>query len=243
MRALLVDTETSGLVFGDGARVVEVAAALFDVKRASIIESFSCLIKHHENPAEHVNGIPVALLQEHGLAPEEVWERFIKLASGAECFVAHRAEFDRSFCCNSIESLGPVADDMYDPHKPWVCSKTDLQYPNGLTGESLVQLALGLGLGVASAHRAMTDVDTMARIFRRCAEIFPYIGEPVGWLEEQLRRGMRPKKRHVALVSFEQKDHAKRAGFLWDSSRREWYRFMPPEDAALLPFRVQERPI
>jgi len=238
VRVLLLDTETSGLSYAEGARVIEVACALFDCKHASVIESFSCLVRHDENGAEHVNGIPVSLLQEQGDEPGVVWCRVLELAVQADCYVAHRAEFDQSFTKSSIESMDPdwLGWENWSPSKPWVCSKTDIQYPRGLTGESLVQLALGLGLGVASAHRAMTDVDTMARVFARAAQLT----SPM-WLEEQMRRGMRPKKRHVALVRYEQRDVAKRAGFLWDDKRREWYKNMAPDDAAECNFRVVER--
>jgi DNA polymerase-3 subunit epsilon len=238
MRVLLVDTETSGLSYEDGARVVEVAAALYDTKYASVIESFSALIAHDKNEAEHVNGIPVGLLLESGDEPSPVWDRFLRLSVDAECFAAHRAEFDQGFVAKSLGALAEGGEasilENWDPSKPWTCSKTDFEYPNKLRGDSLVQLALGLGLGVSSAHRAMTDVDTMARIFLRLSQM--------GFdLESMFRRAMRPKVRVVAQVSFEQKDLAKDAGFFWDPTRREWYRRMPVEDIAALPFRAVER--
>jgi DNA polymerase-3 subunit epsilon len=250
MRILLTDVETSGLVYDDGARVIEVAAALYDTKYASVIESFSALIKHHENGAEHVNGIPVGLLQEQGASPFEVWDRFLAVFVEAECVVAHRAEFDQNLVTKSIEGMeGDLCEryDSWDPGKPWVCTKSDIEWPNKLRGDSLVQLALGLGLGVASAHRAMADVDTMARCLTRAQEVMTVewaknpCGPPSDWLEPLFRRAMRPKVRVVAMVSFEQKQLAKDAGFFWDDKRREWYRNMPREDVAALGFRAVER--
>lgn len=234
MRVMLVDTETSGLSHEAGARVVEVAAALYDTKYASVIESFSAIIRHTSNEAEHINGIPVGLLLEQGDDAAPVWDRFCDMGIEAECYAAHRAEFDQGFVAKSIADLEPDYAVNWDPHKPWVCTKSDIEYPNKLRGDSLVQLALGLGLGVASAHRAMTDVDTMARIFLRLSEM--------GFdLEALFRRGMRPKSRVVAQVSFEQKDLAKEAGFFWEPQRREWYRMMPTEDIAALPFKAVVR--
>lgn len=232
MRALLVDLETSGLHWDEGHRVVEVAAALYDTKYASVIESFSALIRHHENGAEHVNGIPVGLLLEQGDDPEPVWHRFVGLSQEAECFVAHRSEFDQGFARKSIEAI-PLED--WDPSKPWVCTKSDVEWPNKLRGDHLVQVALGLGLGVSAAHRAMVDVDTTARCLTRLSQM----GVD---LESLIRRAMRPKVRVVALVSYEQREIAKSAGFFWDDKRREWYRAMPEEDVASLSFRAVVRP-
>jgi DNA polymerase III subunit epsilon len=251
MRVLLVDTETSGLSYEEGARVVEVAAALYDTKYASVIESFSALIRHDKNEAEHVNGIPVGLLLEHGDEPGAVWCRFVDLAQEAECLVAHRAEFDQGFVQKSLDALDVPGNievwEDWNRDKSWVCTKSDIEWPNKLRGDSLVQLALGLGLGVASAHRAMADVDTMARCLTRAQEVMTveWAKDPCGssgdWLEPLFRRAMRPKVRVVALVSFEQKDLAKDAGFFWEPQRREWYRRMPAEDVSKLPFRAVER--
>jgi DNA polymerase-3 subunit epsilon len=141
-----------------------------------------------------------------------------------DCVAAHRAEFDRKF----VESAG------VEIAGPWCCTKSDFEWPNDLRGESLVQLALGLGLGVSSAHRAMTDVDTMARVLTRVHEM----GRS---LPDMFRRACRPKKRFVALVSYDSRDIAKQAGFAWDDQRREWWKAMPPQDAEELTFRVVQR--
>ena len=238
MRVLLVDTETSGLSYDEGARVIEVAAALYDTKYASVIESFSALIAHDKNEAEHVNGIPVGLLMEHGDEPGPVWDRLLRLSTEAECFCAHRAEFDQGFVAKSLGDLATHGEasilENWDPSKPWVCTKSDIEWPNKLRGDHLVQVALGLGLGVSAAHRALVDVDTMARCFTRLAQMGIE-------LEPLFRRAMRPKTRVVALVSYDQRQIAKDAGFFWDDKRREWYRAMPEEDVAALPFRAVVR--
>jgi DNA polymerase-3 subunit epsilon len=255
MRVLLVDTETSGISYDEGARVIEVAAALYDTKYASVIESFSALIKHDKNEAEHVNGIPVGLLLEQGDEPLTVWTRFAALASVAECLVAHRAEFDQGFIDKSIAVLQPTCAsiDGWDPRENvWCCTKSDFEWPNKLRGDHLVQLALGLGLGVSSAHRAMVDVDSMARILTRVQEVSRLAWfegahslqrQSLDFLEPLFRRAMRPKVRVVALVPYENRDMAKEAGFFWIPERKEWYRNMPREDIAALPFKAVERPL
>ena len=270
MLVLLCDTETNGLSFDEGACVLEVAAALFDTKHAAVVESYSSLIydgKVDKNEAEHVNGIPIELVKAEGNVPFTVWNRFASMAQQATCIVAHRAEFDQGFVDKSIAAIahdlaalrtdvdaearaGLHIEQWAALGRPWVCTKSDFEWPNKLRGDSLVQLALGLGLGVASAHRAMADVDTTARCLTRVAEILharereeiePCMVGTVDILEPLFRRAMRPKVRVVALVPFEQKDLAKQAGFFWEPSRREWYRMMPQEDIDKLNFRAVVR--
>lgn len=214
----IIDTETTGTNHATD-RVIEVAVMLFDVKRAQSVASFASLIRGPaENAAESINGIPPAMLAE-AREPERVWSAVKWIIEPAQVIVAHRAEFDRDFC----PDLG----------KPWVCSKVDIQWPGRLRGDHLVQLALALGLGVASAHRAMADVDTLARILTRVAE-------KGGDLDALLRHAMRPKERFVSLAPFEEREVVKANGFLWDPQRKVWWRDMPPEDTGALPFKVRK---
>lgn len=255
MRILIVDTETTGT---DPAtdHVIEVAAMLYDTKHASPIESFACLIKHEGNAGEKFNGIPADLLVEQGLEPESVWDRFCWLFVDAECVVAHNASFDQGFVGKSIGALQSVPDgasnlDSWDPGKPWVCTMQDVLWPGARESRSLTALALSLGLGVSHAHRAMVDVETIARCLTRANEVmrFEWLrtkAEPLppfgDFLEPMIRRGMRPKKLFYALVPYEQRQLAKDHGFQWNEQEhgKNWFRRMPPEDTAGLPFRVRE---
>jgi DNA polymerase-3 subunit epsilon len=257
MRILITDTETSGVSWDQGARVIEVAAMLYDTKHTSAIESFACLIKHHENPAEHVNGIPLGLLDEQGGDAAAVWEGFCEFLVQAECVVAHKAEFDQTFVTKSIEATMSDACDIselgefWNPQKPWVCSISDIQWPGARESRSLPALALSLGLGVSNAHRAAADVDLLARCLTRANEVmrFEWLRTKVGecpefgdFLEPMIRRGMRPKKRYVAKLPFDMNPILKQNGFGWDEPRRQWARKMSPEDVSGLPFHVTEVP-
>ncbi len=221
MQVLITDTETTGLSRDDGAVCIEVAAMVYDTKYGPI-ESYASLIEHGSNAAEHINRIQVGALN-LAMPKDNVWARIDAMIADyeIEAFVAHRAEFDQKF----FEIVTTI---------PWICTKVDIDWPGGHRGDHLVHLALAYGLGVASAHRAMTDVDHIARIFTRVAE--------TNDLEALLKRAMRPKKRFVALVAYDQRGLAKSAGFLWSETKREWYREMPPEDAEKLFFRVKESP-
>jgi len=217
--AAIIDTETGGL---DPLKhpCVEVAVMLFDVRRAQPVASFASLIRSTSNEAEFVNGIPLEMLAE-ALESDLVWRAVRWLIEPAQVIIAHRAEFDRQF----VPDLG----------KPWVCSKTDIRWGDQMRGDHLVQLALAVGVGVVTAHRAMADVDTLARIMMRIAE------RGTVDLEEMIVRAMRPKTLFYALVPYEKRQIAKDHGFLWDETKhgKNWYRYMPPEDVGALPFSVR----
>jgi DNA polymerase-3 subunit epsilon len=212
----ILDTETTALDPAKG-RCIEVAVMLYDVKHAQPAASFASLIRGSEtNEAEPINGIPGTMLPEAREA-DEVWRCVRWLLKPAQALLAHRAEFDRQF----VPDLG----------LPWVCSKSDVKWGDR-RGDHLVQLALSLGLGVASAHRAMADVDTLARILTRVAEK----GQD---LSQLLQHAMRPKKRFYSLAPFEERETVKAHGFLWSPEKKVWWRDMPSEDTATLPFGVR----
>ena len=212
----IVDTETSG-VDPTVDKVVEVAATLFDVKLGQPIASYASLIRGDTNAASAVNGIPVEMLP---TAPEAdvVWRCVRWLIEPAQVIVAHQADFDRQFC--------PPFE------KPWVCSIADIKWPGERGSRSLASLALSLGVGVASAHRAMADVDTLTRVFSRVHELKHDI-------QAMLKHALRPKMRCVSLAPFEQKDLVKSHGFVWDPKAKHWWRDVPIDDIDALPFKVR----
>jgi len=213
----LLDTETTG--FDPSVdRTIEVAVMLFDVKHAQPVASFSSLIRGEpKNESEAVNGIPPDMLPEAREA-ERVWSAARWVIEPAKVVIAHHAEFDRQF----TPDLGKI----------WCCSENDFKWPGRARGGSLVQLALSLGLGVASVHRAAADVDTLARIFTRLAER----GTD---LEALIREAMRPKVLFHSMAPYEKRDEVKAHGFRWNPDRKVWWRRMPPEDTKDLPFRVK----
>jgi len=152
---------------------------------------------------------------------ERVWSAARWIIEPAQIILAHHAEFDRQF--------------TPDLERPWVCSEEDIVWPHstkGGRGGSLAHLALSLGLGVASAHRAMTDVDTLARILTRIAEK----GHD---LQALLVHAMRPKAMFHSLAPFEKKDEVKAAGFRWEPDKKIWWRRMAIEDAQKLSFKTR----
>lgn len=217
-RILILDTETSGLSDTDVA--IEVAVALYSVKHHAVLRTFASLMYATTNPAVHINRIPVEILAEAPPA-EVIWPAIESMAASAQAVVAHNADFDRRFVPGKFLQ------------KPWVCSQDDIIWPNQSSSrEALIKLALAHDLGVSHAHRAAVDVDLLSRLFTRVAELGVDISE-------LLVRGMRPKGMYQAMVSYDDREMAKKAGFRWDAGNKTWTRKMFVEDAEALPFDVQ----
>jgi DNA polymerase III subunit epsilon len=213
----LLDTETTGT---DPAvhKTIEVAVTLFDVKLAQPVASFASLIQAESNEAFQFNGIPPEMLLEARKA-DEVWRAVKWIIGPAQAIVAHQASFDKQFC--------PPLE------RPFLCTMTDIVWPKGRRSNSLVALALSFGVGVVTAHRATADVDTLSRILTRAAE--------TGCdLEALFIHALRPKTRVIALAPYEEREIVKSFGFQWDKSTKQWWRDMPPEDIAGLPFKVRQ---
>jgi DNA polymerase III subunit epsilon len=223
-RALIFDTETTGLS-PETDRCIEYACILFDLELAVPVEAFSTLIQCDANAAESVNHIPAAALADAS-SPERAWAILHRFLDRADVVLAHRADFDRSFIPADIAKM-----------RPWCCTKFHVEWPLGKTGDHLIHLALAHGVGVVSAHRAMTDCDILARLLMRVAADGPARGWPS--LQDMIAKAMRPRVKVVSLAPFDDKDTVKAHGFAWDAAERVWWKDMPPEDVSALPFQTR----
>lgn len=223
-RCLIVDTETTGLDPATDA-VLEIGAILYDVKHQTSLVQFSTLTERRkENPAESINRIPSAALLTF-TCPVDGSAIFGSLIAAADAIVAHNAEFDASFLSGGDWTT-----------KPWLCTKSDFRWPRqSRESPSLVSLALDHGIGVSSAHRALTDCRLIAALFDRMPSAE---GGYELSLQQMFSLAMRPRATYQALVSYDDREKAKAAGFAWDPAKKRWTRRMAIEDATALPFKT-----
>jgi DNA polymerase-3 subunit epsilon len=216
---LILDTETSGF---DPAKdpLVEVACSRWSLKHGCVLDAWSTLVQGGKNGAEHVNGIRPESLAD-GMPFHNAMKVVMHKASMVDVVVAHNASFDRGF----LPDLG----------KPWVCSMDDIEWPKAKEGgfSSVVYLALANGLAVMEAHRALTDVLLLARLFERMIE------KDVD-LQAMFARAMRPKAEFLSLAPFKENDKVKAHGFRWFAEEKQWRRRMFIEDVGALPFEVRQ---
>jgi DNA polymerase-3 subunit epsilon len=216
---LLLDTETTGLS-PETDRIVEVGLVRWSVTHRAVLSTWSELVQGPDNAARGVNGIPPEALP-LGTTLERALAIIDRYAKRSDIIVAQRAEFDRSF----IEAAGLTIG-------PWVCSKFDVEWPEGKPGDGLIGLALAHGVPVTGAHRALTDCLLLARLFERVAEKHD--------VRAMLERAMLPRQTYQATVSYDDREKAKAAGFAWDGATKRWTLRLTPEAAAALPFPVVE---
>lgn len=228
-----VDVETSGLDHGKD-HLLEIACLTYDVETDQVIEAKSWLFAAPSNGAEFVNGIPLALLTRHGRSAHHVAlaaSEFAAMLNRSDAVLAWNVAFDKPWIEDFFEkNLTPLA---LACHSPWLCAMDDLTWPSRSPSRGLSAVALAHEVGLVDAHRALPDIWTMARLFRRASELGMDHARSV-------LMGLRPKAKYEALVTYPNRDLAKQASFRWDDKTKKWTRSMFRDEAQKLPFDVRE---
>ena len=217
---LILDTQTTGLTPLLG-KCIEIGAILFDVPSRAVISQLSFLVPCTEpNPVQHINNIPSQLttLQPSLLRPSlELFKNYVDLA---DLVVAHNVDFDRQWF--GIDPLPQI-------NKPWLCTMSDFSWPGTKTRPSVTAVALAHGIPVWAAHRALTDCIYLAQIFERCPD-----------LQASIENAASPRTLYQALVSFDDRQLAKDAGFAWNTDGlKRWTRKLTKPEAEALPFKTK----
>jgi DNA polymerase-3 subunit epsilon len=208
---LILDCETTG-IDPNAHSLCEVGAILFSVNHRAVIQQLSFLIPVEDNPAQGINGIPPDLTASTNAA-RYAHAVLADMAQCADAYVAHNADFDRQWIAHSL------------PDKPWICTCHGITWPGAPGAVSLTNLALAFGVPVWSVHRALSDCIYLAQVFERDAE-----------LEAHLAEGLLPQQLVAAVVSYDERELAKAAGFRWAPERRQWERKANLRQIAGFPF-------
>lgn len=231
----ILDTETTGLK----GEVIEIAAILYH-SHAGVLGQCSVVLPFDENPAEFINSIPASAgeIAAAGniLCPDLALEYLGSFLHYSDYLVAHNCEFDKARILDT-----PTLKEIhgYMASKPWIDTCHTFKWPKQTKqGQKLIELALQHGCGVSSAHRAMTDCDMIARMFDL---LKPIRRETGNLLDELIEQSQLPRQRYRALVSFDEKDKAKAAGFQWDGKSKSWWMSMTAEDATKADFDFEIR--
>lgn len=215
---LIVDLETTGLNPAED-EVIELAAALFDVKHRAVVSSVSFLLPCDQNAAEEINHIPASLSQVS--SPWRTGIAFLhELLAVSDALIAHNAAFDSQWFGRGR---------LPQVWLPWLCSMRDFEW-GSRGGANLRDLAVNNGVTVAKAHRALADVELLAGILASRED-----------LEELLEGAVAPKINVIARVTYERREEAKTRGFQWNRLTRRWEKRMTREAlaAATFPFATE----
>jgi DNA polymerase III subunit epsilon len=203
---LVVDTETNGLG-GDACEMTEVGAVL--VGGGELHDRWSSLVRCNRplgRGIQRFTGITQEMLAD---APglEEVLPPLNDLLEN-RVLVAHNAQFDRRVLRRAFELIG-----LEWPNPPVLCTAAlarkllPLQSRRGLG-----VLADALGIEVATAHRALADAETCARVLcamfpRLCANALT-VADALAITGARRRRTSGRKRRTAALTPPPQLDFA-----------------------------------
>ena len=221
---LILDTETTGLSPADSV-CIEVGAILFNVPQKAVVTQLSFVLPCLLNPAEHINHIPASVTT-LGPGPQAGLSLFMQLVEQSDAIVAHNTLFDRQWFGQGNLPALPES-------KPWICTMADVSWPKELgikNRPGVIGLALAHGVPVWAAHRALTDCIYLAQVFERCHD-----------LQGLLENAQQPRFLYRALVSYDDRQLAKDAGFSWNSDGgKTWTRKLTEAEVGDLPFSVQK---
>lgn len=209
MKLLIIDTETADTE----NTPCEISATLYEVGEYSgAIASVSSLIPVEENSAQAINGICPKLTQ----AAHPIYQRSLELLREmsvvADYAVAFNAEFDSQVVNKFFPDLISV---------PWLCAMRDFDWGyhsiNSHGGYKLTDLALWLGIGISTVHRAADDVRLLIECLNRHKNLLKLV-------ENAIALAQSPMVEIKALVSYEDRHKASKAKFAWDGERKIWYK-------------------
>ncbi len=218
---LILDTETTGLDENND-EVIEIGCILFNVHFKSVLSQLSFLLPVETNDAEFINGIPVDV--SNIMQPwKEGIKLLLKLIDSCDFIVAHNAAFDKKW-------FGKGNLPSFD--KKWICSLDDINWSfkkNMKSRPSVTDLALAFNIPVWNLHRALSDCYYISEVFKK-----------IDNLEDILLKATEPKYVYKAIVSYEDRSLAKKAGFRWNSHvQGAWTRKLSEAEATELDFKVQ----
>jgi DNA polymerase-3 subunit epsilon len=209
MKLLIIDTETTDI---NDAKVCEIAATLYQVgekiRETGAICSISTVLPVTENPAEFVNGIsPELTLNAPGWIAPIFVGTLKKMANAADYAIAFNAEFD-----------APLVDKLLNTNLNWLCAMKDFDwgYPAKNDSYKLTDLALWMGIGISTVHRAGDDVRLLVECFNRRKQQLPDIVNQAIFVSQS------PMIELKALVEYETRSLASQAKFHWDGDRKLW---------------------
>jgi DNA polymerase-3 subunit epsilon len=208
MYLLAIDIETSG-INPEEDRITEIGAVLWDVKNKRPVQMIDHLISTEETDkpikenVTKINGITDKLLTKFGDDMGFVLSRLDGMFQNADYWVAHNADFEKSF-------LYKIYPDLES--KSCIDTMKDVPYPDRMDTRKLEFLAALHGFINYFPHRALFDALTCLKLL----SYYPF--------EEILKWASAEELRIKALVSYEQRGLAKNLLYQWSPEQKIWHK-------------------
>ena len=208
MYVLGIDVETTGLNY-ESDQIIELGAVVWDTKLNKPVATMNHLIsinnRQLSDEISAITGITNSELKDFGIEEEKALNELLTLAKKCDYIVAHNGNsFDKLFIDNALNKYGLTLN------KPWIDTMFDVPFPSNIIKRKLGYLADEHNCSIAFAHRALFDVLAMLQI---CSKY--------NWVDIfELQKC--PTIKIIALVSYEERDKAKTAGFYFDRETKKW---------------------
>lgn len=210
MRILAIDTETTGLDINND-NIIELGYALYEWGvQAPLLTIGHFLIPRGAIPREstEITGITNDNCQEFGTTQYEGFERLIEVVE------KHRVDY--YLAQNGLMFDKPMLEQNFIrngltlPERVWIDTKIDLPLKKPLKSMHLNYMAAEHGFLNPFPHRALFDAMTCAKILQQYD------------IDKVLESAKSPMIEIRAVVSYEERQLAKDAGYRWDGERKFW---------------------
>lgn len=208
---LIIDTETTGLDVKKD-RVIELGAVVYDPHSHVMMSCQSNLVYEagvNVSPEiEEITGINLTMLTKSAWTYNQLCNSLDDLMAKKDIthIVAHNAtQFDLPILQSEFGRRNRVMMTL-----PIIDTYVDVPWPNSMKNKSLKYLCADHGFLNPWSHRALPDCLALMHIISK----YDY--------KKIEARAASPTVILEALVSYEDKDRAKMAGFQWNPSHKQW---------------------
>lgn len=165
MRQILLDTETTGLSWADGDRVIEIGCVeLLNRQLTGHNLHYYLKVDRESHPdALRVHGITTEFLSDKPSFAQRV-DEFLEYLSGAELII-HNAPFDVGFLNNELKLVGrgPLSDYVSQITDSLVLAKT--QFPGKRNSLDSLCDRFSIDKSSRSLHGALLDSELLAQVY------------------------------------------------------------------------------
>jgi DNA polymerase-3 subunit epsilon len=213
---IFLDLETTGFLDEEPFRITEIAWAVYCLLSRRIVKCHSAIINElpeHYEMEPHIfelTGLDSSVVAKYG-GPLSAQIAYLKPYMESAMCMFQRGDFDEKALSKECQRLK-----LELPEKVWINDVYDIDYPASFKGRHLSHVAADHGFLNPFAHTAMGDVMTLIKVMQMGGYD----------LEDAYESAKSPVVAVQALVSFDNKDLAKQAGFTWDAEHKIWFKRM-----------------
>lgn len=202
-----IDVETTGLD-PEKDEVIELGFALWDWEKKKPVVCWSFLLQPSKPLSEEVKavtGIDDSDFEFQNAFPY-AWQELQRAISKCDYIMAHNAQFDKAFIDNFFKGYN-----QFTHGKQWIDTLVDIDFDKHKSKyKNLTYLGATHEFINPFSHRALFDVLSMLKIASNYD------------LNAMVESAFSPMITVTALVSFDQKEEAKRFGFNWNATDKKW---------------------